>query len=58
MWVIYMNYPDEDDKWYEYGRYSDQNRANEIAMQVRDSRGCWVKVIKEEPMQLSWTTWD
>lgn len=47
MWVIYMNYPDEDDKWYEYGRHSDQNRAHEIAMQVRDSRGCWVKVIKE-----------
>lgn len=53
MWVIYMNYPDEDDRWYEYGKYSDRNRANEIAMQVRDSRGCWVKVVKEEPVQLS-----
>lgn len=47
MWTIYMSFPD-DEGWYKYGSYSDQNRANEIAMQVRDSRGCWIQVVKED----------
>lgn len=50
MWTIYMQFPD-DNKWYKYGSYSDQNKANEIAMQVRDSRSCWVQVVKEESVQ-------
>lgn len=30
MWV--------DGKWYEYGTWSDRNKANEVAMEVRDMR--------------------
>lgn len=32
---------------YTYGEYKDANRANEIAMQVRDQRDIWVYVIEE-----------
>ena len=27
-----------DDKAYEYGKWEDKNRANEVAMEVRDQR--------------------
>ena len=32
---------------YVYGRYEDANRANEIAMMVRDERKIWVYVEKQ-----------
>lgn len=32
---------------YTYGRCEDANRANEIAMQVRDQRNVWTYVIEE-----------
>lgn len=31
---------------YAYGTYSDRNKANEVAMMVRDERGCNVKVVE------------
>ena len=30
--------------WYLYGTYADRNRANEVAMEVRNERKCWVEV--------------
>lgn len=33
-----------DDEWYTYGTYADRNRANEVAMAVRDERDCDVYV--------------
>lgn len=37
-----------DGKWYEYGTYGDRDRANEVAMMVRDSRGVdvWVEEVE------------
>lgn len=35
MWQVILCVEDEE---YVYGTYDDRNRANEIAMQVRDSR--------------------
>ena len=35
-----------DDVWYPYGTYADRNRANEVAMEVRDERKCWVQVVE------------
>jgi hypothetical protein len=36
-----------DETKYVYGTYADRNRANEIAMQVREERGCdtWVQEV-------------
>ena len=36
-----------DGAWWPYGTYSDANRANEIAMQIRDERevDVWVKEV-------------
>ena len=33
---------------YEYGTYSDRNKANEVAMRVRDTRGVrtWVEEVE------------
>lgn len=45
-YTIYMKFED-DDNWYRYGADSNRDKANEIAMQVRDSRNCEVKVIEE-----------
>ena len=33
-------------KWWEYGTYKDRDRANEIAMIVRDERRIWVRVVE------------
>lgn len=33
-----------DGEWYKYGAYADRNKANEVAMMVRDERGCRVQV--------------
>lgn len=46
MYTVMMSF-DYGDTWYPYGTY-DEHRANEIAMQVRDERGCWVSVGKAE----------
>ena len=35
-------------EWYEYGEWADRNKANEVAMEVRDERGCWVNVYEVE----------
>lgn len=37
-----------DGKWYEYGTYGDRNKANEVAMMVRDTRGVrtWVEEVE------------
>lgn len=35
-------------EWYEYGEWADRNKANEVAMEVRDERGCWVRVDEVE----------
>lgn len=45
MYVIYM---EVDGETYVYGRYEDGNRANEIAMQVREQRQIDVYVIEED----------
>lgn len=31
---------------YAYGTYSDRNKANEVAMTVREERGCEVKIVE------------
>lgn len=43
MFRVLMSF-DEGDTWYTYGTYNNANKANEVAMEVRDSRGCWVFV--------------
>ena len=35
-----------DGKWWPYGKWSDANRANEVAMEVRDERDVWVQVVE------------
>ena len=35
---------DYGDNWYTYGVYDDRNKANEVAMFVRDERNAWVSV--------------
>lgn len=38
---------DFGENWYCYGTYP-HSQANEVAMQVRDERDCWVNVEKVE----------
>lgn len=38
---------DFGENWYCYGMYP-QSKANEVAIQVRDERDCWVNVVKVE----------
>lgn len=45
MFVIYM---EVDGEAYVYGRYDNRNKANEIAMQVREQRQIDVYVIEED----------
>jgi hypothetical protein len=33
-----------DGEWHKYGAYADRNKANEVAMMVRDERECRVQV--------------
>lgn len=33
-----------DGEWYRYGAYADRNKANEVAMMVRDERECYTQV--------------
>lgn len=45
-----MNYEVQmlfDGEWYGYGVWTDRNKANEIAMQVRDERNCEVRVVEK-----------
>ena len=35
-----------DGSWWPYGTYKDRDRANEIAMVVRDERRIWVRVVE------------
>lgn len=41
MWNVMM---EVDGKVYKYGSYEDRDRANEVAMKVRDERNIWVFV--------------
>ena len=45
MFVVYM---EVDEKAYVYGRYDDRDKANEIALQVREQRQIDVYVIEED----------
>lgn len=36
---------DNGQTWYPYGRYTTEDRANEVAYDVREERGCWVQVV-------------
>ena len=37
-----------DDEAYAYGTYGDRNKANEVAMMVREQRGCETYVEEVE----------
>lgn len=43
MYKVVMIFGTEE---YTYGTYGDRNKANEIAMVVRDERGCEVKIVE------------
>lgn len=45
MFVVEMYF---DGEWYPYGEWDDRDRANEVAMEVRDERGCWVRVTEKD----------
>lgn len=45
MFVVYMEVDGEE---YIYGRYDDRDRANEIALQVKEQRQIDVYVIEED----------
>lgn len=54
--TIMMQFPN-DMRMYPYGTYpfntnAEQNRVNEIAMQVRDERDCWIFIQKNEVEEL------
>jgi hypothetical protein len=38
---------DGDANWYPYGTYETRDRANEVAMIVREERGCevWIEEV-------------
>jgi hypothetical protein len=49
--VIKMMYVVEiyfDGEWYPYCEFDDRDLANEVAMEVRDERGCWVRVTEKD----------
>lgn len=37
-----------DNQEYVYGEYENRDKANEVAMEVRNSRQVWVKVVEVE----------
>lgn len=45
MYAVYMKVDGEE---YIYGRYDDRDRANEIALQVKEQRQIDVYVIEED----------
>ncbi len=45
MFKVEMSF-DFGDVWYPYGTYADRNKANEVAMDVRDQRECRVRVLE------------
>ena len=45
MFKVEMSF-DFGDVWYPYGTYADRNKANEVAMVVRNERNCWVQVVE------------
>lgn len=45
MFVVYM---EVDGEAYVYGRYTDRDKANETALQVREQRQIEVYVIEED----------
>lgn len=46
MYVVKMRF-DGDDTWYRYGAWSDRNKANEVAIEVREQRDCETTVEEE-----------
>ena len=46
VYVVYMEFYEEGR--FVYGKYENRNRANEVAMQVRDERDVDVIVLPEE----------
>lgn len=46
MFRVWMDF--EEDGRFAYGTYTDRNKANEIAMQVRAQRGCETYVEEVE----------
>lgn len=42
MYRIWMKFPDGTESVY--GTYANKHQANEIAMQIRDERGCEVEI--------------
>lgn len=46
--ILYVVYMDFGNDTYVFGKYEDRDKANCIAMQLRDSRDCDTFVIAEE----------
>ena len=46
MYVVKMKFED-DNNWYFYGSWEDRNKANEVAMEVRETRNCET-IVEEE----------
>jgi hypothetical protein len=45
--MMYEVYRWVDGEWYYWGRWSDRNRANEVALELRDTcDGVWVKEVQ------------
>lgn len=42
---------------YVYGTYDNSNKANELAMKIRDERGCDVYVEELQPIDKDFTVW-
>lgn len=49
-YAVYRVYvePDKIDKWY-WGVWTDKNKANEVALELRDECSCFTEVIEFEP---------
>ena len=48
-YAVYRVYiePDKIDKWY-WGVWTDRNKANEVALELRDECSCFTEVIEFE----------
>ena len=45
--MMYEVYRFVDGEWWFWGRWEDRNRANEVAMELRDTcEDIWVKEVK------------
>lgn len=45
--IMYVVYMEVDGETYIYGKYSDERKANEVAMQVRRERDVETYVVEE-----------